>query len=115
MGGKAWQILPWRRKAFAADPEEAVFAHLFRRLLFWYLSLLAVLVLLLGLGIGTTVPWLVFVSSEHDLSGRISQLAQNWQAAPNDVCPFTAPDQGYMLACYDAQGRLVKSLGVKKG
>jgi signal transduction histidine kinase len=113
MGSNVWRPLLWRRKAFAADPEELVFARLFRRLLLWYSSLLAVLIVLLGLSIGTTVPWLVFVTSEHDLSGRISQLARTWQAAPDPVCPLALPGQGYMLACYDARGQLVKSLGVK--
>jgi signal transduction histidine kinase len=103
---------PWRRNVFTADPEEAVFARLFRRLLFWYGSLLAVLVVLLGLGIGTTVPWLVFVSSEHALSGQVTQMARTWQAHPGDVCPLALPGRGYMLACYDAQGQLVKSFGV---
>ena len=113
MGNNVWQPLPWRRKAFAADPEELVFARLFRRLFFWYSSLLAVLVVLLGLSIGTTVPWLVFVTSEQSLSGHVSQFAQTWQAAPDHPCPLTLPGQGYMLACYDAQGRLLQSLGVK--
>lgn len=102
----------WWRNAFTADPEEAVFARLFRRLLFWYGSLLAVLVVLLGLGIGTTVPWLVFVSSEHALSGQVTQMARAWQAHPGDVCPLALPGRGYMLACYDARGRLVKPFGV---
>src|SRR5689334_12770498 len=115
MSGKAWQLLPWHRKAFMADPEEAVFAHLFKRLLFWYISLLAVLVVLLSLSIGTTVPWLVFVSIEHDLSGQVSRLVQTWQSVPNRVCPLALPGQGYMLACYDAQGQLIASLGVKEG
>ncbi|HEX6554587.1 MAG TPA: ATP-binding protein [Ktedonobacteraceae bacterium] len=115
MDGKTGRRWPWRHTAFAADPEEAVFARLFRRLLFWYVSLLAVLVVLLGLGIGSTVPWLVFVSIEHGLSGQVSQLAQTWQAAPDDGCPLALPGHGYLLACYDAQGRLVQSRGVSGG
>jgi signal transduction histidine kinase len=114
MGSRTWQLLPCGRTAFAANPEEAVFARLFRRLLFWYVSLLAVLVILLGLGIGTTVPWIVFVSSEHDLSGQIAPLAQIWQNAPGHACPLSLPAQGYMLACYDERGQLIKSLGVVK-
>src|SRR5579883_759469 len=99
MGGhaqakKTGRLWLWWRNAFTADPEEAVFARLFRRLLFWYGSLLAVLVVLLGLGIGTTVPWLVFVSSEHDLSGQIAPLAQIWQNAPGHACPLSLPAQG---------------------
>ncbi len=115
MSDKIWRILPWSRKAFAADPEEAVFARLFRRLFLWYSSLLAVLLALLILSVGTTIPWLVFVSIEHALSGHVAQLAQSWQDAPDQVCPLAQPDQGYMLACYDAQGRLIKSFGVKAG
>lgn len=113
MASNTWRPLPWRRKAFAADPEELVFVRLFRRLFFWYGSLLAVFIILLGLSIGTTVPWLVYVASEHALSGQVAQLAQNWQAAPDSPCSLTLPGKGYMLACYDAQGRLLKSLGVK--
>jgi signal transduction histidine kinase len=91
------------------------FGHLFRRLFLWYFSLLVVLVILLGLGIGSTVPWIVFVSSEHDLSGRVAQLAKTWQNAPDHICPLVLPGQGYMLACYNAQGQLIKSLGVNGG
>ncbi|MDQ2907416.1 MAG: HAMP domain-containing histidine kinase [Chloroflexota bacterium] len=110
MGHKAWRLWPWRH---GADPEEAVFARLFRRLLLWYITLLGVMVVLLVLSIGTTVPWLVFVSVEHNLSGPVSQLARAWQAAPHDACPLTRPGQGFMFACYDAQGRLLASRGVK--
>lgn len=104
-----------RQRAFAANPDEALFARLFRRLLLWYMSLLAVLVLLLGLGIGTTVPWLVYASSEHDLSGQVARLAATWQATPDYLCPLALPGPGYMLACYNTQGRLIRSLGVKAG
>ncbi len=92
-----------------------MFTRLFRRLLLWYISLLAVLVLLLGLGIGSTVPWLVFVSTQYSLSGPLAQLAATWQAKPNAVCPLASPAHGYMLACYNAQGQLVKSSDVQSG
>jgi signal transduction histidine kinase len=115
MDGKRWQLLPWRGRAFASDPEGAMFARLFRHLLFWYTSLLMVLVILLGLSIGSTVPWLVMVSSERGLSGKIEHFAQNWQTASGEVCPLAIPGQGYMLACYDAQGNVLRSFGVKKG
>ena len=113
-------VPPWprflrRRAAFAANPDEALFARLFRRLLLWYMSLLAVLVLLLGLGIGTTVPWLVYTSSEHDLSEQVARLAIAWQATPDHPCPLILPGHGYMLACYNAQGQLIHSLGVEAG
>ena len=111
MGGKTWLRWPWRGKAFVADPEEAMFAHLFRHLLFWYIGILTVVAALLTLSIGSTVPWLVFASVEHALSGQVSQLAQTWQNTPGSGCPFTSPAQGYLLACYDAQGRLVRSFG----
>lgn len=114
MGNKTRR--PWRVKFFAADPEEAVFARLFRRLLFWYVSLLAVLVILLGLGIGTTVPWIETTTIEHDLSEKIPRFARTWQAAPTSKdCPLAQPDHGYMLACYDSRGRLLKSFGVQGG
>ena len=112
MGAKVWRWLAWHRNAFAADPEQAVFVRLFRHLFLWCASLLAVLVFLLGLSTGSTVPWIVFVSSEHDLSGPVAQLAQSWQNAPDHVCPLALPAPGYLLACYDARGQLIKSLGV---
>lgn len=113
MNGKEWHLWPWRWKVFTADPEKAVFARLFRRLLLWYGSLLAVLIALLTLSIGTSVPWLTFTSNEHNLSGPISQLAQAWQAAPDTGCPPAQSAQGYMFACYNAQGQLVRSTGIK--
>jgi signal transduction histidine kinase len=115
MDGKSWRWLPWRRRAFTADPKQMEFGRLFRRLFLWYFSLLAVLVILLVLGIGSTVPWIVFVSTEHDLTGRVAQLAQIWQNAPDQVCPLELPGQGYMLACYNDQGKLIKSMGVSGG
>jgi signal transduction histidine kinase len=116
MGVQQWLRLPRRRRAFAADPDEALFARLFRRLILWYMSLLAILVLALGLGIGTTVPWILFVSSEHGLAGQVAQLAATWRAAPSgEVCPLALPAHGYMLACYNARGQLVKSFGVGSG
>lgn len=113
MGSKRARLR--RGQKFAADPEKAMFARLFRRLLLWYVSLLAVLVVLLGLSIGTTVPWMVFVSGEHDLSGRIAQLARAWQETPDQTCPLTLPGRGYLLACYDARGQLSKAFGINGG
>ncbi len=107
--------LSWWPGKREADPEQAVFARLFRRLLLWYVSLLAVLVVLLGISIGTTVPWLVVTISEHDLSEKLGPLIQRWQATPGSLCPLTTPGHGYMLACYDAYGRLTRSSGVGTG
>jgi signal transduction histidine kinase len=97
---------------FEADPEKTMFARLFRRLLFWYVTLLAVLIVLLTFSLGTMVPWLEVVSIERDLSANMTRLAQGWQAEQNVACPLTLPGQGYLLACYDGRGQLLKALGV---
>ncbi len=115
MADKIWRWLPFRRKAFTADPKQMEFGRLFRRLFLWYFSLLAVLVILLGLGIGSTVPWIVYVTTQHDLTGQVAQLAQTWQNSPGQFCPLELPGPGYMLACYDAHGQLTRSLGVSGG
>lgn len=114
-GDRERRWLAWWRKLRPADPERSVFAHLFRRLLLWYVSLLAVLVVLLGVSIGASVPWLVVTASGHDLSEKLAPLVRNWQAAPGSTCPLTTPGHNYMLACYDSRGRMIHSSGVGGG
>jgi signal transduction histidine kinase len=114
-GAKELRWLAWWRGIREAGPERAVFARLFRRLLFWYVSLLAVLVILLGISIGSTVPWLVVTSSGHDLSEKLGPLVQRWQTAPGSPCQLTTPGHGYMLACYDSRGQVIHASGVGAG
>ncbi|GCE23526.1 sensor histidine kinase [Dictyobacter kobayashii] len=113
-----WHLLPLifiskqRAKKYQyRDPELALFARLRFQFVLWSSCVLGGMLLVIVVLLSFSVPRLFAYTTQSDLSAQSEHMAQRWQAHPQQTCPISIDATKYMVACYDAHGKLLKVAG----
>lgn len=93
------------------DPEMALFARLRLQFVLWSSCVLGGMLLIIVVLLSFSVPRILAYTTQSDLSVQAEHIAQRWQAHPKQPCPISIDPTKYMVACYDAHGKLLKVNG----
>src|SRR5579885_192567 len=124
-GSHVLQLLWPGKHALTQEAGGEMFAHLRRKLTFWYSAVLAGMLLLSGIVLYFSVSYLLFSPVKQDLKALADSVSLHWQThldhpylpgnqvviSSDDVSSSTLSNgQLFLTACYDQNGNYILNI-----